>query len=73
MSDTTDTISVMTEESQSASMTVTISSMDTSSDTPVSFQKPSRSAVWKHFRRHHWERAVPAVQEDSFIQRWNNF
>ena len=53
MSDTTDTISVMTEESQSGSTTVTVSSTDTSSDTPVSFQKPSRSAVWKHFRRHH--------------------
>ena len=53
MSDTTDTISVMTEESQSGSTTVTVSSMDTSSDTPVSFQKPSRLAVWKHFRRHH--------------------
>ena len=54
MSDITDTISVMTEESLSGSITVTVSSTDTSSDTPVSFQKPLRSAVWKHFHRHHW-------------------
>ena len=44
----------MTEESSSGSTKVTISSTDTSSDTPVSFQKPTRSAVWKHFRYYHW-------------------
>ena len=53
MSDTVDTISVMTEVSLSGSTKVTVSSTDTSSDTPVSFQKPSRSAVWKHFHCHH--------------------
>lgn len=38
-----------TEESPSSSTTVTISSTDVSSDASVSFQKPSRSAVWKYF------------------------
>lgn len=40
-----------TEESPSSSTTVTISSTDVSSDASVSFQKPSRSAVWKYFCR----------------------
>ena len=39
----------MTEESLSTSITVTVSSTDISSDASVSFWKPSRSAVWKHF------------------------
>ena len=38
-----------TEESLSTSTTVTVSSADISSNDSVSFQKPSRSAVWKHF------------------------
>ena len=42
---------VTTEESPSTSTTVTISSTDMSSDASVSFQKPSRSAVWKYFHR----------------------
>ena len=41
-----------TEGSLSTSTTVTVSSTDISSDASVSFQKPSRSAVWKHFRRY---------------------
>ena len=54
-----DTISVMTEDPEdlpSGSTTVTISSTDTSSDASrsVSFRRPSRSAVWKYFRRRQW-------------------
>ena len=43
---------VPTEESPSSSTTISVSSGDVSSGTSVSFQKRSRSAVWKHFRRH---------------------
>ena len=39
----------MPEESPSPSTTVTILGTDTSSDTSVSFLKPSRSPVWKYF------------------------
>jgi len=41
----------MGEEPLSVSTTSTISDIGTSSDTSASFQKPHRSAVWKHFRR----------------------
>ena len=41
-----------TEESPSTSTKISVSSGDISSGTSVSFQKRSRSAVWKHFRRH---------------------
>ena len=67
-----DTSYVMTEEPLSISTTVTISSPGMSSDAFVLFKKPSRSAVWKYFVAK-TERAVPVVQEGSFIQWRNNF
>jgi len=45
------TESVAPEESLSPSTTVTVSVTDTSSDTSMSFLKPSQSLVWKYFRR----------------------
>ena len=45
------TESLTPEESPSPSTTVTVSGTDTSSDTSVSFLKPSRSPVWKYFHR----------------------
>ena len=46
-----DTSSVAREDSPSPLSTVTVSSTDTSSDSPVSFQKPLRLQVWKYFYR----------------------
>jgi len=45
------TESLTPEESPSPSTTVNVSGTDTSSDTSVSFLKPSRSPVWKYFHR----------------------
>ena len=47
-----DTSAATTEESLSSSMMISASRGDISSDTSVSFQKQSRSAVWKYFRHH---------------------
>ena len=43
------TESLTPEESLSPSITVAVLGTDTSSDTSVSFLKPSRSPVWKYF------------------------